>query len=48
MGRGYYDYLNGVGVFSGPAGDRDKGYYSFNYGAWHIITLNSNCDDDAS
>jgi len=48
MGRGYYDYFNGVGVFSGPAGDRDKGYYSFDYGAWHIIALNSNCDDDAS
>jgi hypothetical protein len=41
QGRGYYDYFNGVGVFSGPAGDRDKGYYSFNVGGWHIVAINS-------
>ena len=29
---------------SGPAGDRDKGYYSFDIGSWHLIALNSNCD----
>jgi hypothetical protein len=40
---GYYDYFNGVGVQSGQAGDRSKGYYSFNVGAWHVIALNSNC-----
>jgi hypothetical protein len=40
---GYYDYFNGVGNFTGPAGDRDKGYYSYNLGAWHIIVINSNC-----
>ncbi|MEQ1693741.1 MAG: DNRLRE domain-containing protein [Gemmatimonas sp.] len=40
---GYYDYFNGVGVQAGPAGDRAKGYYSFNLGAWHLIALNSNC-----
>jgi acid phosphatase type 7 len=34
---GYYDY------FGDRAGDRTKGYYSFNLGAWHIISLNSNC-----
>jgi calcineurin-like phosphoesterase family protein len=44
MARGYYDYFNGVGVFSGPAGDRDKGYFSFDIGTWHLIGLNSNCD----
>ena len=38
---GYFDYFNGVGSFSGPAGDRDKGYYSFDVGAWHLIALNS-------
>ena len=44
MARGYFDYFNGVGVFSGPAGDRDKGYFSFTVGTWHVIALNSNCD----
>ncbi len=38
---GYYDYFNGVGQASGPAGDRTKGYYSFNVGTWHLIALNS-------
>jgi acid phosphatase type 7 len=41
--QGYFDYFNGVGNFSGPAGDRDKGYYSFDLGNWHLIALNSNC-----
>lgn len=40
---GYFDYFNGVGNFSGQAGDRDKGYYSFDIGTWHGIVLNSNC-----
>lgn len=40
---GYFDYFNGPGNFTGPAGDRDKGYYSSDVGGWHIITLNSNC-----
>ena len=34
---GYFDY------FGSLAGARDKGYYSFDVGAWHIIALNSNC-----
>lgn len=40
---GYFDYYNGVGVQTGKAGPRGKGYYSFNLGAWHILSLNSNC-----
>src|SRR5256714_3764413 len=40
---GYFDYFNGVGSQTGPAGDRSKGYYSFNLGTWHIVALNSNC-----
>lgn len=40
---GYWDYFNGVGNYTGIAGDRDKGYYSFNVGSWHLIALNSNC-----
>jgi acid phosphatase type 7 len=40
--KGYFDYFNGPGAFSGPAGDRDKGYYSYDIGNWHLIALNSN------
>ena len=42
--RGYYDYFNGVGGQTGQAGDRDKGYYSFDIGSWHLIALNSACE----
>jgi hypothetical protein len=35
---GYYSY------FGALAGDRTKGYYSFDIGSsWHIVALNSNC-----
>jgi len=40
---GYFDYFNGPGVFDGPAGPRDKGYYSYDLGPWHVVTLNSQC-----
>ena len=30
-------------IKSGPAGERDKGYYSFDIGSWHLIALNSEC-----
>jgi hypothetical protein len=40
---GYFDYFNGPGARNGPAGERGKGYYSYNIGAWHLIALNSNC-----
>ena len=39
--KGYFDYFNGAGFSTGPAGDRDKGYYSFDVGTWHLIALNS-------
>jgi acid phosphatase type 7 len=39
--KGYFDYFNGAGAFSGRAGDRDKGFYSFDVGTWHLIALNS-------
>ena len=35
---GYFAY------FGSRAGDAAKGYYSFAAGAWHIISLNGNCD----
>ncbi len=34
---GYYDY------FGAAAGDRTKGYYSYEVGAWHVVVLNSSC-----
>jgi hypothetical protein len=38
---GYFDY------FGAAAGDRSKGYYSYNLGAWHLIALNSEIDHSA-
>lgn len=38
----YYDYF---GANAGPAG---LGYYSFELGAWHVISLNSNVPADAA
>lgn len=34
---GYFDY------FGAAAGERSKGWYSFDLGGWHIIALNSMC-----
>jgi hypothetical protein len=34
----YFDY------FGDAAGERGKGYYSYNLGRWHVIALNSNID----
>jgi hypothetical protein len=46
---GAYGCASGAaGYFSywGPAaGDPARGYYSFDIGAWHLVSLNSNCDD---
>lgn len=30
------------GYFGSRAGDADKGYYSYDLGAWHVVVLNSN------
>ncbi|MCV0404469.1 MAG: DNRLRE domain-containing protein [Chloroflexi bacterium] len=34
---GYFDY------FGAAAGDPTKGYYSYDLGDWHLVSLNSNC-----
>jgi hypothetical protein len=48
---GYFDF------FGAQAGDRDKGYYSFDIGSWHLIALNTgsnnrckplSCDKDSA
>ena len=36
---GYYGY------FGSAAGDRATGYYDRTLGAWHVIVLNSNCEE---
>lgn len=33
------------GYFRGAAGPQGRGYYSFDVGTWHLVSLNSNCDD---
>ncbi len=38
---GYFDYFNGSGVQNGLAGDRAKGYYSYDVGDWHFVALNT-------
>jgi adhesin/invasin len=35
----YFDYFNS---FAGQAGERGKGYYSYDLGQWHVVVLNSN------
>ncbi len=40
---GYFDYFDGVGKATGVAGGRDRGYYGFDVGTWHVVALNSNC-----
>ena len=42
-GAGYFDYFNDGGD-TGLAGQRGKGYYSYDLGAWHIVALNSEID----
>jgi hypothetical protein len=32
------------GYWGEAAGDPDKGYYSYEAGAWHVVVINSNCD----
>jgi acid phosphatase type 7 len=39
---GYFDY------FGAAAGERYKGYYSYNRADWHVIALNSMCASSAS
>ena len=40
-GAGYFDYFNGVGQATGPAGGRGQGYYSYDLGEWHVVVLNT-------
>lgn len=37
--RPYFDY------FGARAGKPGRGYYSYDRGAWHIVVLNSNCEE---
>jgi hypothetical protein len=42
-GKGYFDFFNGVGDPRGRAGIRGRGWYSFDLGRWHLVSLNANC-----
>lgn len=42
--KGYFDYWNATAASSVHAGERDKGYYSFDIQDWHMVALNSNCE----
>jgi len=37
--EGYFDY------FGDAAGDPGRGYYSYTLGSWHMVALNSNCQE---
>jgi acid phosphatase type 7 len=37
---GYHEY------FGTAAGERGKGYYSYDVGSWHALALNTNCNED--
>src|SRR5215212_1218223 len=47
----YFDYFSAQNGFKLPAAlvpdpglTKGKGYYSYDFGSWHIVVLNSNCD----
>jgi hypothetical protein len=42
---GYFDYFNGPGRTTGRAGVRGQGWYSFDLEGWHLVALNSMCDE---
>ncbi|MEY9871632.1 hypothetical protein ABH931_001105 [Streptacidiphilus sp. MAP12-33] len=54
-GNGYFSYFNGhnqagTPTSQGQAGDdtdSNQGWYSYNLGNWHIVSLNAECDSDA-
>jgi hypothetical protein len=33
------------GYFGDAAGPRDRGWYSYDTGGWHVVVLNDNCDE---
>ena len=37
--RGYFEY------FGEAAGDPEEGYYFYELGSWHVVALNSNCEE---
>ena len=44
MKANFFDYFDGAGAATGPAGDRGDGWYSYDLGVWHVIVLNSSDD----
>ncbi len=51
-GAGYFAYYNGKDANGdirpeGQAGAYHKGWYSYDLGTWHIVSLNAECNSDA-
>lgn len=51
-GTGYFSYYNGTDASGqirpqGQAGDYNQGWYSYNVGRWHVISLNAECKSAA-
>lgn len=47
LGNHEYDTAGAAGYFAywgTAAGERGKGWYSYDLGTWHVVVLNSNCD----
>jgi hypothetical protein len=47
---GNHDYMTPnaagyFGYFGAAAGPEGKGYYSYDLGSWHVVVINSNCND---
>lgn len=40
---GTHEALGYFGYFKSRAGDAQRGYYSYDLGAWHFIAINANC-----
>lgn len=45
----YFDFLNGIGNETGPAGNRNEGYYTVNFVKGetnvHVVAINSGCSE---
>ncbi len=39
--QGYFNYFGTI------AGDPNRGYYSYNYGAWHVVIINDICSSSS-
>lgn len=38
-------YIANAGIAEGYSGDKGEGYYSYDLGGWHVVALNSSCEE---